>query len=48
MLRMSDTSNSPKLQGIVIPRFQLSSEDYTSSKSFIVNPEPCVDMVELV
>lgn len=48
VLRMSDTSNSPKLQGILIPGFQLSSEDCTSSKSFIVNPDPCIDMVELV
>lgn len=49
MLRMSDMSNSPKSQGIlIIIGFQLSSEDCTSSKSFIVSPDPCIDMVELV
>lgn len=37
------------LQRILMPRLQLSSEDCTSSKSFfIVNPDPCIDMIELV
>lgn len=48
VLRMSDMSNRSKLQGILIPRFQLSSEDCTSSKSFIINPDPFIDMAELV
>lgn len=41
-------SNRSKLQGILIPRFQLSSEDCTNPRSFIINPDPLIDMAELV
>lgn len=42
-------SNRAMLHGILMPRLQLSSEDCTSSKSFLpVNPDPCIDMIELV
>lgn len=49
VLRMADTSNRAMLQGILMPSLQLSSEDCTSSKSFLtVNPDPCIDMIDLI